>query len=425
MFQAKKFNLWLFSLLCLIYVLLIIFVLPKDLEGDQIRYLNHVDLILQGDYVNQENPHLKHGPGYPIFLAATKMLGLPLLLVRLFNALFLTGMVFFFYKTLKIYISEKAAKIISVILGFHPSFISQLADIKTEVISAFLVSGFIYFLIKSVKEDTWNWKLVLVSAILLNYLILIKVVFNYVVLLCGIILLAAGFIARNQSLLKSGAIYGLSLVMCIPYLIYMYNLTGKVYKWETNSGEILYYRTSPFEDEYGSWVATKYILDPREEKEGYFLDYMKLRHYNFLDSIDHLPLMERNEVLLQKSIENVKQHPEIYLKNSLASMARIFFNQPNSFRFQRLVDFIYIIPNLLLLFLLLGAVIVAVLVRDRFPVELWYILLFFLIYIGGISMINGLARYLIAVLPIFFLFPAATLIMFVRLHLTDENQSDS
>lgn len=415
----------LFFLLCLTYILLILFVLPKNLDGDQSRYLNHVELILQGDYTDHDNPHLKHGPGYPILMGITRFLHIPLIFLRLLNALFLTGAVFFFYQTLKIYIHDRASIIIALILGFHPLLLNHMADLKTEVLSAFLVAGFMYFLVKSVREQTWNWKTIIASAFLLSYLILTKVVFNYVALLGGIVFLSAGLIAGNRSLLKTGSIYSLSIVMCIPYLIYMYNLTGKFYKWETNSGEILYFRTSTYEDEYGTWVATKYILDPAEEKEGYYLDIMKARYYHFLDSIDHLPLMERNEVLMQKSIENVKAHPEIYLKNSLASLARIFFNQPNSFRYQRLADFVYIIPNLFLLFLLLGAVIVAVVVRTRFPVELWYILFFLLVYVGGISMINGLARYLIAVLPVFFLFPAATLIKFVRIEIAKENQHEN
>ena len=46
----------------------------------------------------------------------------------------------------------------------------------------------------------------------------------------------------------------ISIGLTIPYLTYTYYHTGKIFYWATSGGNNLYWLTTPYEGEYGSWL---------------------------------------------------------------------------------------------------------------------------------------------------------------------------
>ena len=403
-----------FIVLGILY-LIIFFILPHDLEGDQSRYLDQVDNLIEGHYANPNDPHVKNGPGYPFFLVVFKIIHAPLILPRLFNLGFMLGAVYFFYKTLSIYLEEKTSLLLSLALGLHPLAIYRLADLLTEIISIFLLAGFMYLFILALRSKEWRWKLMIGAGLFLGYLILTKVIFNYVALACGLLFLGLGLVTRNTALLKAPVIFFFSLIMCLPFLVYMYQLTGKVYSWGTNSGEILFYRATEYDDEAGNWYSTKFIINEDEEKEGYNVAPLQERYGELLRSLSDMPRMQRDSILQKVAVEKLKAHPDLYVKNILSSLSRMFFNMPMSFRYQRVVDLVYIIPNVILLILLAVSILISLKFRKTFPPELWITLFFFLIFVGGMGLLNARGRYLVTILPIFLLFPLATLFQYIKI----------
>lgn len=405
-----------FITLGIIY-LIIFFILPHDLDGDQSRYVDQANSMTEGYYTNPDDPHVKNGPGFPLFLSFFQLLHAPLILPRLFNLGFMLGAVYFFYKTLSIYLEKKTSLLLSLVLGLHPLAIYRLAELLTETISLFLVSGFMYLFILALRSEKWDWKLMIGAGFFLGYLILTKVIFNYVTLACGLLFLGLALITRNTSLLKAPVIFFFSLIMCLPFLIYMYQLTGKVYSWGTNSGEILFYRATEYDDEVGNWYSTKFIINDDEDKDGYNIEPLQERYGEFLKSLEDMPRMQRDSILQKVAVEKLKSNPDLYAKNILASLSRMFFNMPMSFRYQRMVDLIYIIPNIILLIMLAVSILISLKFRKTFPSELWITLIFFLIFVGGMGLLNARGRYLVAVLPIFMLFPFATLFQYIKIEL--------
>ena len=71
-------------------------------------------------------------------------------------------------------------------------------------------------------------------------------------------------------------------------------------------------------------------------------------------------MVERNDALFKKSIQNIKTNPLKYLKNILNNISRLLFNIPGSYMFQSPVTILRIIPNSILLnFIFISLIITA------------------------------------------------------------------
>lgn len=55
------------------------------------------------------------------------------------------------------------------------------------------------------------------------------------------------------SALYLSLVCGLALLICSPYLVYTYALTGKIFYWGNSGGLSLYWMSSPHPQEFGDW----------------------------------------------------------------------------------------------------------------------------------------------------------------------------
>ena len=100
-----------------------------------------------------------------------------------------------------------------------------------------------------------NQKYMFFSGFTLGYLALIKPIFGYVLMF---MIVGKGLIwitnRKSINYKKSISILLIAFVTTIPYLAYTYHLTGKIFYWSSLGGNNLYWMSSPYKEELGSWM---------------------------------------------------------------------------------------------------------------------------------------------------------------------------
>ncbi|CAM4170704.1 glycosyltransferase family 39 protein [Zobellia roscoffensis] len=395
-FQREQF---IFLPLLIIYLIIIGVFSSNELAGDEIRHMHYANNLAEGYYTEADNPEIGNGPGYPIFITPFVSLGIPLVFVKLLNAFLLFGAVLFFFKTLKFYLPFKKSVVFSYILGFYPPFMKYSVLLHSELLALFLICGFLYNMIKLHKSRTPNYINLFLSAIFLGLLTLTKVIFSYVLLLC---LIVYSFIYFWKKISKVKlivlTIIG-AFIICSPFLAYTYSITGKPFYWGTQGGSILYYRSTPFPNEVGNWMDKTYVYDTIST-EYFGLTEFRENHKTFIDSIIQLTPMDQDILYKKKAIENIKNHPIKYLKNTFASASRLFFNYPYSYTPQKVTSLAYIIPNTLLLFTLIFSLYLIIINLKSVPFEVYFLGLFSIAFMGGLILLDGRVRHLSPAIPI-------------------------
>ena len=382
-----------------IYLIIITVFSSNELVGDEMRHMHYANNLVQGYYTSAENPEIGNGPGYPIFITPFVLLDFPLILIKLLNSLLLLGAVLFFFKTLRLYISLQKSLILAYILGLYPPFIKYSVLLLSEPLVLFLICGFIYNVIKLYKSKHINYTNLFLAIIFLGLATLTKVIFGYVLLFCLIVYLIHFIWTKSkESKLAVLTLTG-ALVICSPFLFYTYSLTGKFFYWGTQGGSILYFRSTPFQNEVGNWIDKTYVYDTNIP--GYFgLNEFRKNHKTFIDSIMQLKPMDQDILFKKKAIENIKNHPLKYLKNTVASTSRLFFNYPYSYTPQKVTSLAYIIPNTLLLFSVIFSLYLVSLNLKRIPFEVYFLGLLSIVFIGGFILLDGRVRHLSPAIPI-------------------------
>ena len=397
------------SLLLLAFLFLILFFFSKPyLQGDEQRYLNFSENILNGYYANpdQKPGFLWNGPGYPILISPLKFLELPYVFYRSLNVIFIYLGFYFCYQFLLNFLKPSSALFVSLLGTIsHPYIIDSISRILTESLSFFLVNFFAYTLTKFLNSD--KTKFFYFGIIASGLLILTKVFFAYVFLVVAII--ALGLFLIRKINFKYPLIFFAPFLFCLPYLIYTYSLTGKYFYWSDSGGSSLYSMSTPYDKEYGDWFSPN--IDPilkkiRYSKEGsrttiprnnppYFQ-----KHFPFLNSIKDKNGVERDQLLKEKAIENIYNHPVKYLKNIGSNISRIFIRIP--FTDRELKDSFKIIfyPHGIIIFLGYIFSIIATFIFKNSN-QIFMLSLFTFTALAGISLLSAESRFLFPIYGIF------------------------
>ena len=196
----------------------------------------------------------------------------------------------------------------------------------------------------------------------------------------------------------------------IPFLFLTYQATGKAFFWANVGGEILYWKTSPYKGEFGEWYQGAIIR--KQEKiislDSCGIEQLFANHSPYFEEMYQYGPLERNEKFNKKAKEQLSKYPEAYAKNTVASFSRLFFNFPFSYTYQKLSTLGFILSNMFFIVLCsLGLVLIPF--RIKFiPSYIWLILAFGLAYIAVISLVYGMVRHLIPVIPVMTVFIAYT-----------------
>ena len=402
---------WLIPLL-LFYLIYILVLAKEGYYGDEPRYFRQAKFLLQGAYTDPSDPEFLGGPGYPILLMPFVLFDASLTVVRLFNAFLMVGGVYFFYRTLSMYLNQKFAVLLSLFLGLYPFALPWLKLAYTECLALFLSTGFFYYFCRALQEEKFYNKNSLFASLFLGGFILTKVFFAQVttvliVASLGVFLIWRLRKAANVALIGVGA-----YLLCVPYLIHTYQLTGKMMYWSTAGGQILYFHASPHENEFGNWFSDYTIWNPEKisDSKAVKMDQLSDNHIDFYKTLPYnngdsaTVTFERDLMFRKKAKELLMEHPEAYLKNSIASFNRLFFEFPRSYRIQSLATVKYVWVNMFIVVISILLIYPAIIARRKIPLELWFLLFFLLTFMGGISLVHAWTRYLIPVLPIILFF---------------------
>lgn len=331
--NLKKEKSLVLSLPVLIILVTINILFQFEPSNDELRYLNFAENLLAGYYTNNLNPgFLWNGPGYPIILSLFLKLKASVLFLKILNSIFIFFGIFLIFKKIKT--NNLSYILVLLFLFSDPFLVYSGSKILTEAFTFFLVA--ILLNIKLDSKSPIRFKNLFLAALVIAFLMLTKVIFAYVFLIIFFLALIL-LLFKVINGIKPLKLILFAYLLCLPYLIYTYSLTGKYFYWSDAGGSALYPMTTLYHDEYGDWFPAGL------KKDDDFIDKESLtttpkknnvgkNHANFFNSISTLNGPERDEALKKRALENIKEKPLKYLKNIIYNFGRLSFRFPFSNR---------------------------------------------------------------------------------------------
>jgi len=381
-------------ILLAIYILIILLFANRNLIGDEAGYAMYADNITHGFYTDKSDINIWWEPGYPVILALFSILHFPVILIKLFNAAFYFIAVILFFKISITFAEEKRALLFAFLLGLWPPYIRQLFYANSEPLSCMMIAIIFYYSYFLLKNKEINYKKIIALAFALAYLALTKAIFGYAIVACIIILILFYVFPKDKIRVKISLIaFVLAFVFCLPYLLYTYNLTGKMFFWSNRGGVNIYHSTTPFAGEYGDWFGNNIYEDNPQAMQN---------HKDVLSETANMKALDKDEKFKELGIEHFKNHPGKFVSNWFVGLGRLMFNYPFSYSLQKPDTYFFILPNMFLFSFLFISIGVLIKYRKKFPYEFSFIILFSFVYLGGISLAAAVARYTALVYPLFF-----------------------
>ncbi len=399
----------------LILYIIIILIFSKNLNyGDESRYLRYAQNLINGFYSPPPpNIDLGNGPGYPLLLVPFVALHLPFIYIKLINAVFYYLSIILFFKSLQQIVSYKYALIFSLLWAFYPSIYENLIYALPEIFAASLIPLLIFTLLKSFKNDdkTKNKKYyIFFAGLTFGYLALTKPIFGYVIITMIMVMFLLWITNQKSQTYKKGiSVLIIAFIFTVPYLAYTHHLTGKIFYWSSYGGNNLYWMSSPYEKEYGSWAPNSNITSDYKEQESNIVGYadtiIKYHHADFT-YVNQFKGVEHDEAYRKIAIENIRSHPVKFFKNCISNFGRIIFNYPYSYKIQNPGTLFRIPFNGTLLLLMLFCIIPGIINWNEINFSLRFMLLFALIYLGGSLLGSAETRMFTLIVPVFLIWIA-------------------
>ena len=421
----------LFSPFLIIFICYVLYASPENLVwGDSVRYLSYAQNLLDGFYSPPApNIQLRNGPGYPIILMLFLLLKLPLITIVLANALFHYLSIVFLYKALKEIVTIKLATVFSLGWGCYYLAYQNMSEILTEPFTFLLITLFIYSVIKAFHSENTGVakKYIIIAGITFGFIVLTKMLFGYVLMFILIGIALVWLTNRKKIIYQKGMYITLiALLTTAPYLIYTYQLTGRIFFWGTGS-DTLYWMSTPYEEEYGDF---NYGLDVNPIEEGNFNikgsdSILIAHHWEDFKAIDKLTGLEWDDEYKRIALKNIKEHPAKYAQNVIYNMGRLIFHYPYSQAIQRPKTLLVFPINGILLALMLFCMIPTIINWRRIPFVIKYLLVFTVLYLGGSSLITGILRMFTIIVPVLLFWIAYTVHNTVKINFKIDKETNT
>lgn len=373
----------------LLYIVVVLLRASPEFFGDEGGYVAYASRIV-GHPIGEYQPlRLWWGPGYPLVLAPFAALGGWWTAAKVLNALLLFGAIAYLGAAVRLFLSDKGALIVSLCAGLYPPFLLDIHRLSTETLTIFLVCGFAYhFCAMYSSRDSSGHRIA--ATLFFAYLALTKVFFAYANAAATVILVAVALLGpcRGKAM-KALRVSLFSFICCVPYLAYTYSVTGKLFYWGTSGGMSLYWMSTPYPDEWGSWFSE---ADVRQQER-------LSPHRPFFDEIRGMGDVERDEAFRRRAVHNIVHNPKKFLINWIANMGRLLFSYPFSLGAHSLSTYFYIVPNMFIVVLFTLSIVPALCGRSAIPFEIWAIVVFALISFAGSSVLSAYSRQFRPILP--------------------------
>ncbi len=377
----------------ILYIAICILFTNNELVGDEGRYLSFANNLLNGFYSPPyPNIDLWNGPGYPVFLMPFVFCKFPLIALRLLNGFLLYFSLIISYKTLIIHSSTKSSILFTILLGLYFPIFELLPLILTESLSWFLISLLCFIFMKNYKYKVISWKFIFLTSIIISYLAMTKVIFGYVILTMFCISIISFLIPQlRQTAKKPLLIFSASILFCLPWLIYTFSLTNKVFYWSNSGSMSLYTMSTPYVNELGDWKNNSELL-------------LNPNHNILIDSINKLKPIEQEIAFKKAAIKNIKNHPKKYISNWTANIGRLLFSYPYSNAEQTIKTYFTIIPNMFVIVFIVLSFSLSIVHYKKIPEGLIILFLFFLIYLLGSTLVSAFRRMFYITIPFWLFF---------------------
>ena len=281
----------------------------------------------------------------------------------------------------------------------EPFFYYSSTKILTEALTFFLVASIIRLTMNELRHKMLNRMLLSFSiALLMLTKVLFAYVFLIVILLYGVTCLILKF---NFGSISKVILF--SYLLCSPYLIYTYNLTGDFFYWSDAGGSALYPMTSLYQNEYGDWFPSGLTSDQKFENKSSkttipIPNKIPENHGPFLESLKDLNGFERDKALKEKSLLNIKSSPINYIENIFYNFGRLNFRFPFSNRYVTPLLQIYLILKFSM-FLLPFLYSLVNFFRNKRNDKEYFLLIIFLSAYGSTLLFSAESRMLFPLFP--------------------------
>lgn len=382
-------------------ILFILYVLKRHsdvMEGDEDGYIAFAQNLLHGFYsLPAPDICLWWGPGYPILLTPFIALHLPLICITLMNAVFLYLSIVILFNAMLQFVGFRKALLFSLFFGFNYSSYPYLALMYTEVFTIFMISLLIFSLVNAFNNRINKY--IFLSGFILGYIALTKVIFGYVIpfLLLGSVLLWI----KNKKINNyrtSVFVLLIAFATVTPYLIYTHNLTGRLYYWGDSGGMSLYWMSTPYEHEYGTWDNETFTANHVDGDIAGTTSLLKLNHQKDIDYVRKFKGVQKDDAYKKIAINNIKTHPKKYIKNIFANISNLLFDFPGTYSFQHPIFKIWYFS--ILYSLMIFCFIPTIINWRKIPYCIRFLFVFTFIYLGGSSLLSGYNRQFIIIVPV-------------------------
>jgi len=394
----------------LYYIYFIVVNKWPTLYGDEIRYRDFAWRLLHG-YYSPPAPHINlwNGPGYPIVLSVFMALKQHALCMTLANAFFMYLGVVFLYQSIKLLSNRRMALLFSLPLAIYPNALVMLPILYTEAFTGFLVSSLVYTLV--LYQTKGSNKYLIAAGLVLGYLTLTKVIFGYVLILCLFTCIGLLFFKRNRSYHRASVrILVIAFAVTVPYLVYTYHVTGKVFYWGNSGGMSLYWMSTPYNNEYGDWKLPELNNNQYPElfksPEGAAM--LKKNHLQEITEILKHDNVEQDVLFKQAAIRNIKAHPLKFATNYYYNSARMLFNFPYSYSYQDSAIVGNIIRGSLLLWVSLFCLVITAINWQQVVYPVKFALLITAVYLLLSGALSAYPRQLDVMVPVLLFWLATT-----------------
>ena len=381
--------------------------LPQPQFGDEWRYLFYANNLAHGFYSPRERIFLWNGPGYPLFLLpfvkASWIDG-----ARYANALLHGAAMAYAWLILRRLLPALWAAGAVAVLALYEPLNEHLPLLYTEVLTFFLVTAWIHHALASPASRFHR----AVAGGYLGFLCLTKVVVGAVlpVFLMGV---GAVWLRRRSEVVRPYLTQAIvALALCVPWLAYTYDLTGKAFYWSSAAANSFYWLTSPYPEEWGDWYHQGWVHENPmlrahhskivDETSGLAQN----PNLSVSEQVFNMCTPESSSIYLEAGLRNVREHPLKFALNWSANLVRLFLDVPVSVRGTPLWN-PYSVYNVPLLGWTAFVAVFAWRRRRRAtwlpPSRWWPIGALTLLILAAYSLSSVVARFLVPLVPIWWL----------------------
>jgi len=386
------------------YIFYVLLMPTNGTSSDEPRYLIYANNLIQGFYSPPGEIWLINGPGYPIILMPFLALNLPFIWITIMNAFFYYFSIILLYKALKEIVSFRFVLIFSLAWASYLIAYQNIPYIHTETFTYFLITLLIYSTIRTFVSQKANSlsKYTLLAGFTLGYIVLTKMIFGYVLMFIFIGSVLLWILNKNSRNYNKGLMIAIiALFTTLPYLIYTYKITDRIFYWGMGS-DSLYWMTSTNKNEYGDWT------DPLVVNPRVYANYnipgadsvLIANHEKDFVEIYKYTGIERDDAFKRLAIRNIKNHPLKYLENIVYNMGRLIFHYPFSEAIQKPRTLLVLPINGILLTLMIYSLIITLINWKKLPYYLKLLLIIGFLYLGASTLVTAFVRMFTVIVPI-------------------------